>query len=338
MVMATTTQPILIIGAGISGLTLAQACRKENIPYRIFERDLSATHRSAGWGLTLNWGLPAFRSLLPDDILDRLPETYVNKEAVDAGEKGSFSYYDLSTGEARWHTPASERIRVSRERLRRLMSDGLDVEFGKVLVDVRESEDGVTVLFDDDSSADGMLLVGCDGANSVARRLCHPYDYENHELPIRFLGTGVHYDFEQVREIRRLDPYFLQGSDPRSDVFLWFSFLNTPSDPDSGEGRDGKYYCQIMTSWPARSGFLGKGEVSEIPDGKQKQLEWMKHLASDWVEPFRSIVQDIPEDCEVLPIHLADWQPRRTNGGRIVLVGDAAHVSLWLLLSAPPSC
>lgn len=93
------TNPLLIVGAGISGLTLAQACRKQGLNFRIFERDASVNHRSAGWGLTLNWSLPTFRDLLPDDILTRLPETYVNQEAVDAGDKGSFTFFDLSTGE-----------------------------------------------------------------------------------------------------------------------------------------------------------------------------------------------------------------------------------------------
>ena len=127
--MSARTDPVLIIGAGISGLTLAQACRKQNLPYRIFERDSSATHRSAGWGLTLNWALDTFRYLIPEDILERLPETYVNKEAVDAGEKGSFTFFDLSSGEAKWNVPASERIRVSRERLRKLMLRGVEVEW-----------------------------------------------------------------------------------------------------------------------------------------------------------------------------------------------------------------
>ena len=326
-VMTDSTNPILIIGAGISGLTLAQACRKENIPFRIFERDSSATHRSAGWGLTLNWALSTFRSLLPVDILERLPETLVNKEAVDAGEKGSFAFYDLSTGVAKYYTPASERLRVSRERLRKLMLSGLDVEWSKTLVDITKESSGITAKFTDGTSISGSLLIGCDGANSQARRLCHPEDHKNDQLPIRFIGTGVHYTSEQVSEIRKLDPYFLQGSDPRLDAYLWFSFLNTPSDPNSGEGKDDRYYCQIMISWPARSGFLGREEPTEMPETKEEQLNWMKLLAQNWAEPFRSVVQNIPPDCEILPIHLADWIPRRTTAfdGRVVLIGDSAH-------------
>jgi 2-polyprenyl-6-methoxyphenol hydroxylase-like FAD-dependent oxidoreductase len=47
--------PLLVIGAGIIGLTLAQACRENDIPYEIFERDAKAEARGAGWALTIHW-------------------------------------------------------------------------------------------------------------------------------------------------------------------------------------------------------------------------------------------------------------------------------------------
>lgn len=125
--MASADKPVLIIGAGISGLTLALGLRKAGIPYQIFERDSSLSARSAGWGLTIHWALPAFCELLPDDIKTRLPETYVNRDAVEKGENGSFTFFDLSSGEAKWKVPAAVRIRVSRDRLRRLLTTSVDV-------------------------------------------------------------------------------------------------------------------------------------------------------------------------------------------------------------------
>lgn len=322
-----SARPILIVGAGISGLTLAQACRKQNISYQLFERDTSATHRRGGWGLTLNWALETFRSLLPDNIVERLPETYVNKGAVDAGEKGSFTFFDLSTGEAKWKVPASERIRVSRERLRTLMLCGLDVQYSKLLSDIRKDDNGVTVTFDDGSSTTGCIVVGCDGANSQVRRLCHPDSFSNDQLPVRFIGAGVRYTEDQVAAIRELDPYFLQGSDPRIDTFLWFSFLDTPSDHVSTSASDGLYGCQIMISWPHRPGFFGRAEPTDVPNTSTGQLSWMKTLSKDWAEPFRSLIHDIPHDAHIKPIDLSDWLPRRTEAydGRVVLLGDAAH-------------
>ncbi len=126
--MFSTRTPILIVGAGISGLTLAQALCKERIPFQIVEQDSSSSSRSAGWGLTIHWALPTFLDLLPQEVQERLPDTYVNQEAVNKGEIGNFAFYDLGSGEARWKVPPNKRIRVSRERLRQLLMTGVDVK------------------------------------------------------------------------------------------------------------------------------------------------------------------------------------------------------------------
>lgn len=127
---------ILIIGAGITGLLFAQSLRKRealfpSLPtpkFSIFERDPNVAFRGAGWGLTVHWGLKDFLYLLPQYLIDRLPEIYVNPESVEKGEKGNFILYDLRTGEEKYRVPPSERIRVSRERLRALLMDGLDIQ------------------------------------------------------------------------------------------------------------------------------------------------------------------------------------------------------------------
>jgi 2-polyprenyl-6-methoxyphenol hydroxylase-like FAD-dependent oxidoreductase len=124
-------KPILIVGAGVSGLLLAQYLRKAGAPFRIFERDADLATRGLGWGLTLHWSLPALRSLLPEDLVRRLPEAYVDRAAVEEGRPSTFPFYDLSTGELRAKTPPapeSQRIRVTRDRLRRVLATGLDIE------------------------------------------------------------------------------------------------------------------------------------------------------------------------------------------------------------------
>ena len=119
---------VLIIGAGITGLTLAQALKSHGIHFTIFERDPEYSYRGRGWGLTIHWALDTFLSLLPQSIIDRLPESYVDPVAVAEGEKANFLFFDLKRGEARWQVPSARRIRVSRERLLRLLMDGVDVK------------------------------------------------------------------------------------------------------------------------------------------------------------------------------------------------------------------
>lgn len=119
---------ILIIGAGITGLVLAQALKKNGIAFTVFERDAHVAARGRGWGLTIHWSLDTFLSLLPQYIVDKLPEVYVDPEASNKGENGNFLFFDLRSGETRWQVPPSKRIRVSRERLRALLLEGLDVQ------------------------------------------------------------------------------------------------------------------------------------------------------------------------------------------------------------------
>jgi 2-polyprenyl-6-methoxyphenol hydroxylase-like FAD-dependent oxidoreductase len=325
-------QPILIVGAGISGLTLAQACRKEGIPFRIFERDASFTPRSPGWGITLDWTLPTFRALLPDDISSRLPETYVNSQALYAGETGTFAFFDLSTGEARWQMPASQRIRVCQERLRRLLLTGINVEWNKNLINIVKNESGVNAVFYDGTYVLGSFLVGCDGAYSIVRRMIHPFTSNNYQLPICFLSANVVYPKSQVHHMRQLDPYLLQGSDPWTDAFLCFSLSEAPGDynaPYIAETGEQAYRCQVMISWPYREGFFGRAEPTNIPNTDIGQRSWMKALAANWAEPFRSIVQGITMQAEIEPVSVIDWVPQRNSeevfDGRVALLGDAAH-------------
>lgn len=129
--MATPDYPVLIIGAGISGLILAQHLRQHSVPFRVFERDGSLTTRGVGWGLTLHWSLPALRATVPAELCERLPEAYVDRGAVARGESSRFPFYDLSTGELKTATPKaphSQRIRVTRGRLRGILATGIDIQ------------------------------------------------------------------------------------------------------------------------------------------------------------------------------------------------------------------
>lgn len=78
--------PIIIIGAGLVGLTLAQALKKEGFEFEIYDRDSSLEERPAGWGITMHWALPALESCLPADVFSQLLSIQVDPAE---GGKGS---------------------------------------------------------------------------------------------------------------------------------------------------------------------------------------------------------------------------------------------------------
>ena len=164
--MSTSKPKVLILGAGLSGLTLAQCLRKREIPFKIFERESTFESRTQGWAIALH-------SIL-DDLLDSIPvdlppidETSHLRPLVDV--PAQLAYY--ADGKKFSVTSSAEHrvVRANRLRLREWLATGIDIEMGRNVVRIEEYvEDGggVELFFEDGASAAGDVLVGADGANS----------------------------------------------------------------------------------------------------------------------------------------------------------------------------
>lgn len=66
---------IAIVGGGIGGIALAAALQHRNIPCTVYERDISFEERSQGYGLTVQQGARALRSLGFFSLTDNDSET-----------------------------------------------------------------------------------------------------------------------------------------------------------------------------------------------------------------------------------------------------------------------
>ena len=75
--------PVLIIGSGLGGLTLAHSLKKHNIPYRIFERDGSESQRAQGYRISLGSGAEeGLRSALTPELFDKFEKTCAIEDPV----------------------------------------------------------------------------------------------------------------------------------------------------------------------------------------------------------------------------------------------------------------
>ncbi|KAJ5300827.1 Sm-like ribonucleoprotein [Penicillium atrosanguineum] len=173
--MGDQTAPILICGAGISGLALAQALSKRGIPFRVFERDPTLNFRAQGYRVRINGdGIAALSEALSPELYSLLvsrcaycstgirPNTHLN--ALN-GQDVEMKIGPPPTGEI-------QPLNADRNVLRHVLIHGLEdnVQFGKEFSSYTMTDRGVKVCFSDGSEQEGCLLIGADGTFSRIRK------------------------------------------------------------------------------------------------------------------------------------------------------------------------
>ncbi|CAJ2507870.1 Uu.00g090560.m01.CDS01 [Anthostomella pinea] len=325
--------PVIIVGGGIVGLTLAQALKKEGIPFEIYERDEGLDSRSPGWAITIHWALDALESCLSPELFKRIDEIQVDPEQGQKGnlpspllDTGRFLFLDIETAEPKYIIPPSFRRRIGRLKFRKLLTEGIDINWGKSITAFETSGEGVAVSFADGADGTevrGAMLVAADGSNSRTRSLLMGDTGKINQLPARFMGVTVVLSESKIAPLRAIDPLLFQGSHPETGYFMWFSVLSIPAVNGSDQSDKPYYEGQINVSW------IVKGEGDEVPEAHAERLAKMKAMAragSGFHHVLRDTIAGIPEGTEVLEIKLADWPTLKwESDSKVTLLGDAAH-------------
>jgi 2-polyprenyl-6-methoxyphenol hydroxylase-like FAD-dependent oxidoreductase len=283
---------VVIIGAGIGGLTAAIALQKVGVPVAVYERAPVLAEVGAGLGLLSN----AVRAL---DVLGLRDVVRREAHPLDVGQ------FCTSAGRVLQETSLAEATAaggppsfvVHRADLHRWLSSALPpgvVQTGRECVGFDDDNGpGVTVRFADGSRVVGRAVVGADGFKSVVRRQLWG------ELPKRYSGQTC---FRGVAAFTPTKPNVLreiQGRGQRASVIY------------IGNGRT--YW------WAARNAPPGER------DAPAARREALLALYRDW--PY-----DVPqaiaatEPGVILRNDLCDLKPlKRWGRGRVTLLGDAAH-------------
>ena len=175
--MTHSTLPVLIIGAGISGLALAQGLLKAHIPFRIFERDPALNIRAQGYRVRINsTGQAALEQVLPPSLFSRLKASCSDAVSPTPANLDAFTGENVESMMGSMLIDLVKPLSVDRMVLRSVLWQGLEeyVEFGKEFSSYEITPTGIAVRFSDSSYALGALVVGADGSRSRVRKQLLP--------------------------------------------------------------------------------------------------------------------------------------------------------------------
>jgi len=303
---------IIIVGAGIGGLTLGLALQRAGIPCRIFES--APEIKAIGVGINL---LPhATKELAALGLEDALARVAI--ETTDAtffNRFGQLIYQEPLGRAAGYDHP---QFSIHRGDLQMVLRDAFCARAGaerlitgRHCLGVEQDETGVTVNFADGPSGvsrfamRGHAAIACDGINSVIRKQFFPDEGEP-----RYSGVNM------WRGVTRWKPMLSGASMVRAG---WLSHGKMVIYPIRAAGSDG---LQLI-NW-----------VAEIETPNYRRRDWNRAGSlddfigafADWHFDWLDVPALIRAADSVLEFPMVDQDPLpRWSFGRVTLLGDAAH-------------
>ncbi len=185
----------------------------------IFDREASINARPRDWTIVLHWALPTFKKLLPENVVANLDKAVCNPYLDFDEEAESLPCYNGVTGDLLFKSKLPGSRRVSRQRLRGVLAEGLDVQWGKKLEGISAEGDGpVRVAFEDGETVEVDYVLGTDGTASKVRELLFKGDeVANFKQSGFMIGTTIakYGDAGKVEAVIKAHPVgaILMGTD-----------------------------------------------------------------------------------------------------------------------------
>jgi salicylate hydroxylase len=167
---------VLIVGAGLGGLCLAQGLRRQKIAVTVMESDVGPEARKQGYRLNINvTGANALAVCLPSPLL-HLYRATSHRQLDPAVTVYTPSFEQISQRLADVGDCPVPPSAVDRATLREILAVGLTdaIEYGKPVTAVGSVADSGYAVCADGSTSEGDLVVAADGVRSVVRRALLP--------------------------------------------------------------------------------------------------------------------------------------------------------------------
>lgn len=306
---------VIIIGAGIGGLTLALSLHQVGIAARVYE----SVEKLEPLGVGINLLPHAVRELTELGLADELAETAIPTSTLSyVSKRGQLIWSEPRGVAAGYNWPQFSIHRgelqmiLYRAVLERLGPDA--VKTGSHFAAFEQTSDGISAEFIDRRSgavcerAEGALLIGCDGIHSSVRAKFVP-----DEGPPKWNGAIL------WRGVTEAMPYL----DGRTMIM-------------AGHERQ-KFVCYPISRRAFDSGHALVNWIAELrydPDHAWRREDWNRPGRLDEFLPLFESWQfgwlDVPglirnaKACFEYPMVDRDPLPN-WGSGRVTLLGDAAH-------------
>jgi 2-polyprenyl-6-methoxyphenol hydroxylase-like FAD-dependent oxidoreductase len=300
-------QDVLIVGAGIGGLTAALEFARKRIACRVLES--APEIKAVGVGINI---LPHATQVLADH--DLVPA--LGAVAIETAEAAFFNRF----GQLIYREPLGKRagyslpqFSIHRGDLQKILLDAVKAKLGADrlhlgwhLASFEQDEAGVTLKFANGESRSGSALIACEGIHSVVRRQLYPKEGEP-----RYSGINM------WRGVTRWKPVLGGATMTRAGWLKIGKLVHYPiRDSIDAEGRQ-------LVNW-----------LWEIETPDYKRWDWNRPArVEDFIagaESWRFDWLDVPAFLRaadvVLEYPMVDKDPLPAwSFGRATLLGDAAH-------------
>ena len=272
----------------------------------------------------LHWGAPVLKSLMPEGQFDERVQSLQVDPHMPTKELDDLIWLKGDTGERLATITFGPFYRLRRSKLRDLLSQELNIQYGKHLQNITYSDDGrsVTAHFADGTSATGSLLVGADGARSTTRSLLLDRDLGAiNQIPYCATFIQQRFTTEQALYLRSFHPLYLASAHPNN----MFAFFGMHDAPDPNDPSSWTFFFYV--SW--RSNLEEQEATKHWTDAQR--VKQQKELARQFCDPWKSALEWTPDDASAWYLGLTEWDPGAeghrwdNRQGRVTLVGDAAH-------------